>query len=455
MRAEAKGVYAGQPIVAQFVGKMPSASDAASQGWSVELDVQDGPTRMSAKGTLKDLVGLQGALFDVMVAGPDMALLTPLTGVPFPATPPYDLRGKLDHAGELYRLTNAAGWFGHSDLAGAMTIDTRSGTRPDITAELHSHSVALADIESLLGGQPGAPGTPGQTSQQRAQALHTEAEARASPRLLPQAPLHLPKLELVDVHLAYRGDQIQGASMPFDDITLHLDVVAGAVALHPLSFAVGGGQIVSDVRLIPQENTLHARAEVQFARLDVSHLMRATGGFQGGGILTGTARLEGVGRSVADILGHADGAASLSMTGGDLSKLLMDLVGLRLGNALLSSLGGPSTTHVECFVADFALRRGLLSTRTLLLKTEDAVTQGEGVIDLDREQVELRLRTASKHLTIGVLPAPLFITGTLKDPHAAPDTPGGLVGALATLPTIQMGIGNGPPCSDPPRRIGR
>lgn len=334
-------------------------------------------------------------------------------------------------------------------------IAARSGTRPEITAELHSHSVALADVESLLGGQRGTPGTPGQTPQQRAQAVHTEAEARAGLRVLPQAPLHLPKLRLADIHLAYRGERIQGASTPFDDLTLRLDVVDGAVTLHPLSFGVGGGRILSDVWLTPQENTLHARTEMQFVRLDVSHLMRAMGRFQGEGVLNGTARVEGTGRSVAEILGHADGAASLWMTGGNLSKFLMDLVGLRLGNALLSSLGPGSNTHVECFVADLALRRGLLSTRTLLLKTEDAVTQGEGVIDLDREQVEVRLRTGSKRLTVGVLPAPLFISGSLKDPHAAPVTPGGLVGALATLPTIQTGIGDGPQCESPPPRTGR
>src|SRR3712207_7011896 len=148
--------------------------------------------------------------------------------------------------------------------------------------------------------------------------------------------------------------------------------------------------------------------------------MEASGGHQGEGALNGTARLEGSGRSVAEILGGADGAASFWMAGGDLSKLLVDLAGLRLGSALLSSLGGDTRARVECFVADLALRRGLLSTRALLLETEDAVTEGRGVVDLRRERVELRLRTESKRLTVGVLPVPLLISGTLKAPSAGP-----------------------------------
>jgi hypothetical protein len=49
------------------------------------------------------------------------------------------------------------------------------------------------------------------------------------------------------------------------------------------------------------------------------------------------------------------------------------------------------------------------------------------------------------------LPAPLLISGTLKEPPAAPDpaTPagrGGLAGALAALPTVQLGVGDAPHC---------
>ena len=108
---------------------------------------------------------------------------------------------------------------------------------------------------------------------------------------------------------------------------------------------MGRGRIAADVLLAPGEgDALRARAEVRFERLDVARLMHASGGHQGAGALNGTARLEGTGRSVAEILGGADGAVFLWMAGGELSKLLVDLAGLRLGSALLSSLGGEART---------------------------------------------------------------------------------------------------------------
>jgi hypothetical protein len=103
---------------------------------------------------------------------------------------------------------------------------------------------------------------------------------------------------------------------------------------------------------------------------------------------------------------------------------------------------------VGCFVANLALRRGLLSTRQLLLETEDAVTQGDGRLDFRNERVEIRLRTQSRHLTVGVLPAPLLISGSLKEASARPDPAahGGVSEILAALPTVQLGTGDGSRC---------
>jgi uncharacterized protein involved in outer membrane biogenesis len=450
--AEARGTYAGEAVVARFAGGLPFDAQGPVQSWPAEISVQNGPTQASIKGVLQDPFSPGGATGDFLISGPDMARLKPLTGVPFPVTPPYELRGKLAYAAGVYRVTDAKGRLGRSELGGTLTAATRFGQRPEITADILSPSVDLRDIVSLLSSKPGPPGTPGQTSEQRAQATRAERKAVASPRVLPQAPLHAAKFDLANVHLTFHAQRIQGASMPFDNLAVDLDVVDGAMALHPLSFGVGQGRIAGDLWLAPRaDEALQARADIHFERVDVSRLLRASGSFQGNGALNGTVRVDGTGRSIAEILASADGAASLWMLGGDLSSLLVDLAGLRLGSALLSSLNGSPTTSVECFVADLALRRGVLSTRTLLLETADAVTEGTGAVDLGQERVEVRLRTQSKHLTIGVLPAPLLISGTLKDPRAAPDpaTPagrGGLAGALAALPTVQFGVGDAPHC---------
>lgn len=459
---QARGTYADQPITAQLTGGALLGLRDPSRPWPVELQIENGPTQATLKGTLQDPLNLRGAAVGLLVKGPDMALLQPLTGIPIATTPPYEIGGKLDYAEGRYRFTDMAGQVGRSDLEGAVTV-APGRERPEVTAELRSRSLDLRDIAGFIGGEPGRPETPGQTPEQRTRA----AQARASPRALPDAPLNLPKLTAADVRLTYRAERIQGRAVPLDDFALRLDLVDGAVALHPVSFGVGRGRIAAEVALTPRdEGALQARADIRFERMDLSRLLQGTA-FEGTGTLSGAARVEGAGRSLAEILGRGDGMLFLAMAGGDLSKLLVDLSGLRFAEALLAALGMPARTRVECFVSDFALRRGTLHSRALLLETEQTLTEGGGTVDLARERLELRLRTESKHLTVGALPTPLLVTGTFKEPRALPDpgelvARGGLVGALAAiapplaaLPTIQFGIGDDPRCENLLARLRR
>jgi uncharacterized protein involved in outer membrane biogenesis len=441
--AEAKGRFAGEPVAAQFASGVPSFAQDTSETLPIEMTVQTESSQASVKGTVQAPFSRGHATGDFLIAGPNMALLTPLTGASFPLTPPYKLTGKLDIASDVYRITAAKAQVGQSEAEGGVTVTTRLRQRVEITAEVLSHNIDLRDFRSV-GSKP-----------------VPERASSVSPRVLSREPLHLAKLDWADMHLTARAQRIQGGSLPLDNFAVSIDIVDGAMTFHQLSIGIGQGRISGDIQLTPRaDETLQTRADLQLEQVDVSRLMQASGGSTGSGGLNGPVHLAGTGRSIAEILAGADGAASVWMLGGDLSSLLVDLAGLRLGSGLLSALEGSPTTHVECFLADLALRRGVLSTRTLLLDTADAVTEGTGEVDLGQERIQIRLRTQSKHLTVGVLPAPLLISGTFQEPRAGPDptTPagrGGLTGALAALPAVQLGIGNAPRCENLVKQPGK
>jgi uncharacterized protein involved in outer membrane biogenesis len=322
-----------------------------------------------------------------------------------------------------------------------------------MTADLHSRSVDLADLGSFIGTAPGRTNTPGETPSQRA----AVARAESSPRLIPDTPISAPKLRWANVHLQYRGQSIQGRSMPLDNLDLKLDIVDGQVSLHPLSFGVGTGRITGDIGLTPEGDQTHARATIEFQRVDVSRLMAATHAIQGVGTISGSAKVDGAGSSFAQMLDNGTGDLKLAMVGGDLSAVLVDLSGLEFSNALLSALGMPQRTRVQCFITDAGLQRGKFQLQALILDTEEAIVTGTGGADLRNEAVDVKLRTAAKHFTIGSLPAPINIGGTLKHPSIMPGAElavrGGLVAGLAAilpplaaLPTIQFGTGDDHRC---------
>lgn len=448
LHARAEGTYAAQPITGELRGGAVLSLRDAENPWPVQLDLANGPTRVALQGTVRDPLRFAGADLRLKMSGPDMSLLSPLTGVVVPATPPYEISGKLDYADRAIRFTDMEGRVGRSDLSGDIALDPRPA-RPVVNATLRSRRVDLTDLAGFIGGAPEGKPKPAQNRG----------------RVLPDTPVNMPRLQAADVHLTYDAGQIRGRSIPLDDMHAKLDIVDGGIALHPLRFGVGRGRIEGNFDFAPVDGGgLRAKGEVKFQRVDLSRLMGVTPMGEGQGAIGGTARIETQGRSFAEMLGRGDGAVTLGMAGGNLSALLVDLSGVQLGNAILSALGLPARTRVQCFVADLGLRRGVLSTRTVLLDTEDSLISGRGDINLGEERLDYALRTEAKNFTVGSLPTDILIGGTFSNPRVRPELvelgarAGAAIGLgiialpLAILPTIQFGIGEDDRCEGLVRR---
>ncbi len=450
------GRYANQPISGHFIGGALLSLRDKSNPYPVDLTVENGPTKITLKGSVADPLAFAGSDLKVALSGQDMANLTALIGVPAPTTPPFHFAGTVTYADGRLHIDDLAGAVGATDLSGSLAMDL-APQRPVIDINLRSRSVDLGDFLGVLGRSPTGAATPGATPQQRA-AVQRE---NASPYLIPRAPLDLPRLRAADVTLRFHGGQIAGRFVPLDDVVAEVTVKGGAIHAHPLSFGVGRGRISADITAAPADGQrIHARSEVDFRQIDLARLMSATHSFGGAGIIGGHATVDGTGASIGDILGGGNGELKLFMTGGDLSALLVDLSGLEFGRALMSALGVPDKTEVRCLVADFMLADGLLSTRTMLLDTQEANVTGSGDINLRDETIAYQLRTEAKHFSIGSLPAPIDISGHLRTPHIAPDAKvmalrGGVaigLGVLLTplaalLPTIQLGLGENNNCA--------
>ncbi len=443
--ADVHGTYNAQPISGQFVGGALLALQDTSHPWPVDLRLQNGMTKVTLLGSVLNPVGLQGVDLKLNFSGPDMSQLSELIGLPIPRTPNYQLTGQLDFANQRVQLRNIVARVGSSDLSGTIDVDPKNEP-PEMVAELSSRRVDLADLGGFIGAEPGRTTTPGQSAVQREEV----ARAEAQPRLIPDTRINIPKLRWANVHLHYRGQSIEGRSVPLDNLDVRLDIKDGQVSLHPLSFGVGKGHIATSVELTPMDSGTHAKADFEFQRVDVSRLMAATHAFQGAGAISGAGTLDAVGGSLAQMLDNGRGGLKLAMVGGDLSAVLVDLSGLEFGNALLSALGVPQRAQVECFITEAALNRGTFRLQALVLDTSEAIITGTGGVNLGDEQIDMQLRTESRHFSIGSLPAPINIGGTLKHPDIMPGVElvargGAAVGLgiafppLALLPTIQFG----------------
>jgi AsmA family protein len=446
---DAKGTYGAQSISGRMVGGALHSLHEPAHPWPIDLKLRHRDTTASVVGTLSGPMAMKGGALTVHLAGPDLSSLSALTGLPIANRARFELSGQLDFADQRVQIRDLNGRLGNSDLTGNIDVEYGNG-RPDAHAELASRRIDLADFG--VGAGPG-----GDAGNDASPPRRAEVKGQAGDRLLPTSPVSSPRLHSADVHLRYRGQSVQSGSILLDNLDMVLDIVNGQVTLHPVSLDVGRGSIKANVVLTPHEEAAHTKAAIELQRVDIARLLAASPRFKGAGSVSGTGNFEATGRSLAQMLGNANGGMQLGMVGGDVSALLVHLAGLEFGKALLSALGFPQRTPVECFIGDMPLRHGVLTLKTVVLDTKESIINGTGTVDLNQEKLDLQLRTEAKHFSIGSLPAPIHITGTLKHPNVSAGSEmvarGGLAAGLAAafpplalLPTIQFGTGEDHRC---------
>jgi len=450
---DAKGTYANQPVDGKFVGGALLSLRDPAKPYPIDLTANNGDTHVSLKGTVERPMEFGGADVTLDLKGRDLADLYSLTGIPLAPTPAYHLTGKLDYSAAKITFRQFAGTVGSSDLNGDLGVEIRPGDLPLVTGDLTSHKLVMADLGGFIGATPGKADSKNDTHQAE------RKQAEANPKLLPDTPINLPELRSADIEVKYRSERIESTSAPIDNLSADLSVENGQIRLHPLSFAIGTGQIALNLTLDAQGPLVHLVGDADFRKVDVSRLMRSTKVFEGAGTIGGQIKLDTTGNSLAAMLGQGNGDVKLFMTGGDISALLVDLAGLDFGNSVLSLLGLPDRAPVRCMIVDAGLTKGDLQTRMFLVDTTEANVVGKGHVDLAKEQVDYQLTTDPKHFSVGAIPAPIDIKGALKSPGIAPDPTvlaerGGAAAVLgvlltplgALIPTIQLGLGKDSDC---------
>lgn len=451
----ANGTYIAQPIAIRFRGGSLLSLRDNDKPYPIDLRADHGDTHVIVRGTVQDPSSLGGANVQMHLEGKNLSELSQLIAVPLAPTPPYKLDGHLDYANKSIRFNNFKGMVGSSDLSGRFAVEL-GHERPKIDADMKSQNVDLTDLGGFIGTTPGKESTPGQSEQQ----MQQHAEVAAQSTFLPSKPIDLSAVRDNDFDIHYSARKIQGESIPFDNLEAHLVIDDGVIKLDPLNFGVGVGNIVSKITVDARPKDPIASADVDLRRVDFKRIMQSTKVFQGTGVIGGHATLKGRGASVADILGTSNGNMKFFMTGGDMSALLVNLAGLDFGNSLLSAVGIPDKTPIRCMVSDFDVKDGVMSTNVLVLDTTEANVVGHGDIDLHQQNIDYRIETEPKHISIGSVPSPITVTGPLKKPDINVEKAplGARAGAAAVLgvlltplgaliPTIQLGLGKDTDCN--------
>lgn len=433
------GQYKNLPLEAHGSGGPVLALRDESTPYPLTLEAVIGPTHVQAKGQVNGLLTLAGLDLQLALNGGSMAELYPLLGVGLPRTESYVTTGRLLHRPGHWRYDHFVGRVGHSDVGGTVEIDM-GGKRPMLRGEVLSQVLDLRDLGPALGV--------------------TATQAGSQSRVLPDMPFATDRWREFDADVTLRAARfLRHEALPLDRLVAHLQMADGVLALDPLDFAAAGGHMKAQIHLDGRPAEIQARAKVQVRQLQLPLLFPALTTPQASvGQLNGDIDLTGQGRSVGSILGSANGRMLLRVERGQISRLLMEQMGLHLLEILQLSVGGDQPVTLNCAVADFSVKHGRMTANTLALDTAVSTLTGTGQIDLAQETLDLTLMPRTRSTSLIALRSPIHVGGTLGAPQINLDKTrvlaraGGAVALgllnplLALAPLVETGPGSASVC---------
>ncbi|ARD58552.1 hypothetical protein Y71_00980 [Kosakonia radicincitans DSM 16656] len=438
----AKGRYNGQPL--SGTGKIGGMLALRSEGtpFPVQADFRSGNTRVAFVGTVNDPLNIGGVDLQLKFGGDSLGDLYDLTGVLLPDTPPFETDGHLvakidSEKGSAFDYRDFNGHIGDSDIHGSLNYTTGK-PRPKLEGDVESRQLRLADLGPLIGVDSGKGGQHSTHSEQQ----KGEKSVQPAGKALPYDRFETDKWDVMDADVRFKGRRIEhGSTLPISDLSTHIILNNADLRLQPLKFGLAGGTISSNLHFEGDKKPMQGRAEIQARRLKLKQLMPNVELMQKTlGEMNGDADIRGVGNSVAALLGTSNGNLKLLMNDGLVSRNLMEILGLNVGNYVIGQLFGDDEVRVNCAAANLDLTNGVARPQIFAFDTENALINVTGTASFASEQLDLTIDPESKGIRIVTLRSPLYVRGSFKNPQAGVKAGpliarGAVAAALATLVT--------------------
>lgn len=413
------------PLLALFGSEQP---------WPVQGRLAAADTTAQINGSLTRPLELGAAEGEFSIEGPDPARLNPLLGADLPSLPGYSIEGGLDWDDPLLRIQKFNARLGESDLSGDIRL--RLEERPMLWATLHSQRL---DVDELM--------PPEEDEQEREGPLFSDE------------PLPLEPLRGFDARIVYSADNLNAREMPLQQVELELELERGALTVAPLHVGLGGGDADGRLSFDAGQTPAELRVDLSVSGVRLTPLLRPVEVLDladtSAAVIGGEVQLHGRGDSLAALMAGLNGQMEMAMSRGELDKLLMELLGLDVTEALIGYLAEQATVTLQCAYARVSVDDGLAELAQLFIASDDSNIIGEGSVNLAAEELDLTVQAHPKDFSLPASSSPIHLQGELSDPQVNPVSAGlvargaaSVVGALvapplAILPWIEPGLGEG------------
>jgi hypothetical protein len=151
-------------------------------------------------------------------------------------------------------------------------------------------------------------------------------------------------------------------------------------------------------------------------------------------------QLAGNGRSLAHVMGTANGHMAFALGGGSVSSLMVSLAGLQIFDALVLYVAGDNRIPIKCAVSRLNFQQGNVSFDRTLLDTQKSVLHVKGQLSLKSQAVQAEIDSDPKSFNLLDLHGAVMVQGKLRTPQIS-------LGRVIPIPTPVFGSAKDVPCA--------
>jgi AsmA protein len=404
-----------------------------------------GKTKVRADGTVTGIGQLAALDAYIEVEGANVGDLYPLLQVAVPETGPYRVAGRVVKNGAEWHFDEIDARMGDSDFSGNLALDM-AAKPPGVRGDIAFGKLDFADLLPTMG---------------KKDAKKPKPKHEPGKRVLPDERFRTERWGTLNADLRLKASHIiRKGQLPIEHFATHLILQNAALSLDPLEFGVAEGKLSGTVRLDGRREPLHAEIDLHARRIVFAKLFPGVENKRAEiGRLYGDLKLDGKGNSLGKLLASANGKGAFVVSRGEVSRLMMELAGLHVLEAVVVAVSGDKPIVIRCGVAGFEVKNGVMHSEQFVLDTTITKILGIGTADFGREEIDVTLRPQAKETSLVSLHSPIHVVGPFGDPEVKVDKKallargagalalGAINPVLALVPLIEIGREEGSDCA--------
>ncbi len=382
-----------------LLGDAPSALALEGRFGALKFALT-GSTAMPSRAAVETL--------EFSVTAPDLAALGAPFELEFAGDKPVAITGSLGREDKSYRLEPLDIRIGSSELRAELVVDATT-LRVRIAGEIAAPHLDTADFAAA--GEP----------------------APDDERVFPDTQLPFDLVPRVDADVRFTSATLITRSLVFNNLASRIKLADGNAVVGPAQATVADGEFLARLDIHADGETPEVAAELSLSGVRLDQLTQpAVQGSIDGGALDVNVNLTGRGRSVREIMAHANGTIAVDIGAATIDNTLVNLAEADLLLSFLTRLNPfaarDPVTAIECVAVRLPVTDGVAENAAGIgILTRNLSILAGGSLNFANERIDLGARPKPREgvgLSVSGLVDFLRLGGTLKHPQAVTDTRG-------------------------------